>query len=117
MRWNVNRYSTMEYLIDHVFAVFKRLTHLIFSQSSYQTMFELTFPYPSINFSSNTLLVLNTKVRNFDVCLSILDGRFNQLHTFIVELENIFSTSRIRNEVSFFLRREQIEYSCIFFRL
>lgn len=95
----------MKYIINQIFRVFKKLTHLTFTESSYQNLIGLSFPYPSSNFSSETLLVLNTKVANFDICLYFLDGRFKQLHTLIVESESIYSTGRIPNQVSFHLNR------------
>ncbi len=99
---NMRHYSTMKYIINHIFSVFKKLTHLIFSESSYQNMIGLSFQYPPINFSSSTLLVLNVKVANFDICLYILDGRFNQLHTLIVESEFIRLSEKVENQVSLY---------------
>ncbi|UJR23761.1 hypothetical protein I4U23_026738 [Adineta vaga] len=41
-----------------------------------------------VNFRSSTLLYLNIRVQSFHDCLYILDGRFNQLHTLIIDLVN-----------------------------
>ncbi|CAF2072992.1 unnamed protein product [Rotaria magnacalcarata] len=90
-------YSTMKYISNHIFTVFKKLTQLTFSESSYQTMVGLSFAYPSINFCSSTLLVLNVRIDSFPVCLYILDGRFNQLHTLIMKTANIFPSEKIEN--------------------
>jgi hypothetical protein len=90
----------MTYIINHIFGEFKKLTHLIFSESSYQNIVELPFYLP-MNFSSSTLLVLNVKIDCFDTCLYLVDGRFNQLHTLIVESGNILPRRHIENQVSF----------------
>ena len=47
------------------------------------------FDIPSLSFSSSTLRKLDLKVQTFGDCLYLLDGRFNQLHTFYIELVNI----------------------------
>ncbi|CAF4692516.1 unnamed protein product [Rotaria sp. Silwood1] len=93
---NQKHHSTMQYISNHIFSVFKKLTHLIFSES-YQNVVPLPF-YPPINFCSSTLLVLNIKIDCFDTCLYLLDGRFNQLHTLIVESANIWTPEKIENQ-------------------
>ncbi|CAF1329991.1 unnamed protein product [Rotaria sordida] len=95
---NLKHYLTMKYICNHIFDVFKKLTHLIFSQSSYQNMVGLPFIYPPINFCSSTLLVLNVKINHFETCLCFLDGRFNKLHTLIVESADICSLGEIENK-------------------
>ncbi len=70
-------------------------------------MVGLSFNYPPINFCSSTLLVLNTKIDDFDICLYLLDGRFNQLHTLIVQSENIWSRVKIENQVSFYSKKKR----------
>jgi hypothetical protein len=92
----------MEYLINHIFSIFKKLTHLTFSESSYQKVVQLSFDYPQINFISSTLLVLDVKVYYFNICLRLLDGRFNQLHTFIVQSSDLTSFEEMENKVSFY---------------
>jgi hypothetical protein len=101
----MKHHSTMKYISNHIFTVFKKLTHLTFSESSYQTMVGLSFASPPINFCSSTLLVLNVRIDSFPVCLYILDGRFNQLHTLIMETANIFPSEKIENQVSFCKRK------------
>jgi hypothetical protein len=91
----------MKYICNHIFDVFKKLTHLIFSESSYLNIVELPFIYPPISFCSSTLLVLNVKIHCFDTCLYFLDGRFNKLHTLIVESAYIYSSEKIENKVCF----------------
>ncbi|CAF0733371.1 unnamed protein product [Rotaria sordida] len=87
-------WSTMENICNQIFTVFINLTHLIFCDASYKDNVRLSFKIPSPNFSSSSLLVLNIKVQTFDVCLYILDGRFEQLHTLHIELANISSSSK-----------------------
>ncbi len=91
----------MQYICNNIFDVFKKLTDLIFSGSSYQNMVGLPFVYPPINFCSSTLLVLNIKISSFDTCLYLLDGRFNQLQTLIVLSAHIWLVEKIENQVSF----------------
>ncbi|CAF3283269.1 unnamed protein product [Rotaria socialis] len=95
---NLKHFSTMEYISSHVFTVFKKLTHLTFAESSYQSIVELSFFYPPINFCSSTLLVLNIKINCFYTCLYLLDGRFNQLHTLIMEVANMYESEKIENK-------------------
>jgi len=87
----------MKYIINHIFSVFKKLTHLIISESSHQNMVGLPVDYPPINICSSTLLVLNIKVTIFDICLYLVDGRFDQLHTLIVQSRDIRHTGKIEN--------------------
>ncbi|CAF4499814.1 unnamed protein product [Rotaria sp. Silwood2] len=94
---NQKHHSTMEYICNHIFSVFKKLTHLIFSESSYRNIVTLPF-YPPINFCSPSLLLLNIKIDFFVTCLCLLDGRFSQLHTLIVESANITASEKIENQ-------------------
>lgn len=45
---------------------------------------------------SSSISHLRIKLHNFDDCLCLLDGRLNQLHTFIVKLEYIHDPSLLR---------------------
>jgi hypothetical protein len=99
---NLKHYPTMRYISNHIFTVFQKLTDLIFLESSHQTIVELPFIYPPINFCSSTLLVLNVKIMSFDTCLCFVDGRFNQLHTLIVESACIYRSKNLANQVSFY---------------
>ncbi|CAF5225466.1 unnamed protein product, partial [Rotaria magnacalcarata] len=50
------------------------------------------------NLASTTLSELHVTVNNFDDCLCLLDGRFNQLHTLYVYVADIqFSQQTINN--------------------
>ncbi|CAF1533373.1 unnamed protein product, partial [Rotaria sp. Silwood1] len=88
-----NERSTMTNICNHIFTVFINLNHLIFYDASYKNNVRLLFNIPSPSFSSSSLLVLNIKVQTFDVCLYLLDGRFEQLRTLYIELAKIFSPS------------------------
>ncbi|CAF1518188.1 unnamed protein product [Adineta steineri] len=42
--------------------------------------------------------MLNVKIQTFENCLYLLDGRFNQLHTLIVDLANVHRPYKILNQ-------------------
>ena len=97
-----NKRSTMNNICNHVFTVFINLTHLTFYDAAYQNNARLSFDVRFPTFSSSSLLVLKIKVQTFDVCLYILDGRFEQLHTLDIELANLFPPLEdIENQVRF----------------
>ena len=53
------------------------------------------------NLVSSTLLELHVTVSKFDDCLYLLDGRFNKLHTFYVNVADIQSSQQtINNRVN-----------------
>jgi hypothetical protein len=92
----------MENICNHIFSVFLNLTHLIFYESLYKNIVRLLFEFPTPKLSSSTLSVLNIKIQSFDMCFYLLDGRFNQLHTFYIELAHIHCPDeRVENQVSF----------------
>ncbi|CAF4965587.1 unnamed protein product [Rotaria sp. Silwood1] len=86
-------WSIMENICNQIFTVFINLTHLIFCYASYKNNARLLFKNRSPTFSSSSLLILNIKVQTFRVCLYILDGRLEQLHTLHIELANILPPS------------------------
>ena len=97
-----SRMWTLKSICSFIFSVFLNLTHLIFYESSYKKIVRLLFDSPTPKISSSTLMVLNIKVQSFHVCLYLLDGRFNQLQTFFIELANIhIPDQEIENQVSF----------------
>jgi hypothetical protein len=62
----------------------------------------LYFDFLPSTFSSSTLLELNIKVKTFTDCLYLLDGRFNRLHTFYVDVVNIYpQDEEVEKQVSF----------------
>jgi len=83
-------------ICNGIFTVFTNLRHLQFNELSYKKRFILSFDFPPTFFSS-TLLQLNVRVYRFDECLYLLDGRFNQLHTFHV---NILTISPLLLEIN-----------------
>ena len=104
---------TLNDICNRIFSVCKNLTHLIVYESSYKNGVPLFFDLPSPKLSSSTLLVLNIKVQNFFMCLYLLDGRFNQLHTFHIELINIHPPREaIENQVS--SRKNEFTFEFIF---
>ncbi|CAF4175334.1 unnamed protein product, partial [Rotaria sordida] len=90
--------STIANICNYIFTVFTNLTHLTFYDAAYMNNIRLLFNIPSSSFSSSSLLVLNIKVQTFDMCLYLLDGRFEQLRTLYIELANILSPSEIENQ-------------------
>ena len=58
---------------------------------------------PLIKYSSSIIIELNVNVRTIDDCLRLLDGRFNQMKTFIVNVDSIeVSPLNIDNQVEKF---------------
>ncbi|CAF1425397.1 unnamed protein product, partial [Rotaria sordida] len=77
-------------IYDYIFSVFTHLIVVALYELSYKDCVRLNFDdslHPNI--CSSTLLQLNIKVQCFNDCLYLLDGRFNQLHTFYVDLVQI----------------------------
>ncbi|CAF1599863.1 unnamed protein product [Rotaria sordida] len=57
---------------------------------------------------SSSITNLRIKLHNFDDCLCLLDGRLNQLHTFIVKLEYIHDPSLLRRTPSEIIHNSSI---------
>lgn len=53
----------------------------------------ITFNMKSPTFLSSTLLELHVCVNDFNDCLYLLDGRFNQLRAFYIDVDHILSTT------------------------
>ncbi|CAF3067489.1 unnamed protein product [Rotaria sp. Silwood2] len=86
-------------IYDYIFSVFTRLISVVLYESSYKNCVRLNFNdslHPNIR--SSTLLKLNIKVQCFNDCLYLLDGRFNQLNTFHVDLLSIRSPHEVKNQ-------------------
>ncbi|CAF1157316.1 unnamed protein product [Adineta steineri] len=85
-------------IVNYILTVFTNLIYLTLYESSYKNRVPLIsnngFP---LTFRSSTLLKLNIRVQCFDDCLYLLDGRFNQLHTFCVDLVNLRHPQEIKN--------------------
>lgn len=70
-----------------IFNLFKSVTHLDFVRKTDFRYPPFSFDdLPSTAFFSSTIVHLCIRVLDFEDCLRLLDGRINQLHTFIVEI-------------------------------
>ncbi|CAF3185350.1 unnamed protein product, partial [Rotaria sp. Silwood2] len=91
--------SIVENICNNLFTMMNNLIHLIFYDESYKNIVRFMTDVPSPKFSSSTLLTLNIKVQNFDDCLCMLDGRFNNLQSLYIDLIKICSSSnQIKNQ-------------------
>ncbi|CAF3259377.1 unnamed protein product, partial [Rotaria sp. Silwood2] len=91
--------SIVENICNNLFTMMNNLIHLIFYDESYKNIVRFMTDVPSPKFSSSTLLTLNIKVQNFDDCLYMLDGRFNNLQSLYIDLIKICSSSnQIKNQ-------------------
>jgi hypothetical protein len=98
---SLKTYTTNVYA--HILTFFEQLKHLTIVASS-------SNDYPPLSLSdilsttlfSTTLTHLSINISSFNDCFAILDGRFNQLSTFIVKIPYITDFSSIvQNTVSF----------------
>ena len=104
---NRNDLCTIVKICTCIFRVFVNLTDLKFCESWYENALPLLFDVPFRSFSSSNLLELNLKVQSFSNLLYLVDGRFSQLHTLIVDLNNIvYQPKHLENKVS--LKRKEI---------
>jgi hypothetical protein len=88
------------------------LIDLTFYDVSYSDIVRFMTVVPSPKFSSSTLLRLNIKVHNFDDCLWILDGRFNNLQSLYIDLIKICSSSiQIKDQVSLIIKGDPLDWS------
>ncbi len=97
---DVNIVSTR--IFTHIFTMCSNLQYLNFCPSLiwYQ---RLLFDNPSPTINCSTLLELHISLSGFIDCLYILDGRFNKLHTFHVDIEDISSSNLTNNnQVDYF---------------
>ncbi|CAF1402746.1 unnamed protein product [Rotaria sordida] len=87
--------STAGYLFH---SMFSNLCDLNFKTSLIYPK-QITFNHlPQQNFFSHNLLQLKINMENFEDCLFVLDGRFNQLHTLDISLLSIRSNQMIQNK-------------------
>ena len=89
-------------VFPHIFMMFTNLQYLNFGPSSalhQQLLFGMSFP----TVISSNLLKLHIIIFHFNDLLYLLDGRFNQLHTFHVNISAICSNDlTINNQVNYF---------------
>ncbi len=92
----ITRIEYTENVYAIIFDFFKNLKHLSIIPSSINDYppLSLHFSLPLI-FSSSTLTKLCINISNFNDCLALLDGRFKQLNTFIVEVKHVHHTISI----------------------
>lgn len=83
----------MKLIFTHIFAMFTNLKQLNFSTSPDIDQ-RLSFSNSSLTVYSSILLELRVIMQSYDDCLYLLDGRFDQLHTFGVNILTI-SSSRL----------------------
>ena len=100
-----NNYDNMQLSVlnicNDIFTIFTDLITLVICESSYKNCVRLLFENPpNHSFRSSTLRILNIKLKCFNDCLYLLDGRFNQLHTLIVNFLDINPQDEIPNQVS-----------------
>lgn len=97
---SLKAYTTNVYA--HMLAFFENLKHLSIVRSSTNDYPPLSLSdVSSTTFSSAILTQLCVNISNFDDCLSLLDGRLEQLSSLIVKIPYITSFSSIvQNTVS-----------------
>ncbi|CAF1467107.1 unnamed protein product [Rotaria sordida] len=81
-----------EILFTHIFTMFTNLQYLNFSPSSFGHQ-RLSFRTQPPTIISTNLLKLHVSLNDFNDCLYLLDGSFNQLHTLYVNISFIVSTN------------------------
>ncbi|CAF1545259.1 unnamed protein product [Adineta ricciae] len=92
-------FSSIANIFQRIFPTFSKLKYLILDSRWYYNCVRLNSDESSFihNFRSSTLLYLDIKVQSYNDCLYILDGRFNQLHTLIIDVVNPFDTYDVQN--------------------
>jgi hypothetical protein len=69
-----------EIILTPIFSLYRNMKYFNF-KPSYMSFQHIPFNISPPTFVSSTLLELHAKIRCYEDCLYILDGRFNQLHT------------------------------------
>ncbi|CAF4044009.1 unnamed protein product [Rotaria sp. Silwood1] len=83
-----------------ILKMFTNLTHLDFCLTDICSYPPSSFInlVPTTSYPSN-IIHLNVSVYNFDDCLYLIDGRLSQLQRFIVEVDDIYTTSMTINNM------------------
>ena len=110
-----DRYEMIK-MCNLILPMFMKLTHLTFAKSFYENKYSLVFDVPYRSFSSSSLLVLNIKIQSVWQFVTVLDGRFAQLHTLTVDLINGAISTEINqtNKVCFERKFDQISFVFFF---
>jgi hypothetical protein len=96
-------------IFNDILTVFKDLIYLTLYEASSKNRVPLFFnDPPPPTFRSSTLLKLNVRLQCFEDCLSLLDGRFDQLHTLYVNLTHIRTPQEMENQVSFTRKKNSV---------
>jgi hypothetical protein len=85
-------------IFRYVLAMFPNLNCFRFETSIYCE--PVSWNHLAQAICSSNLLQLHIHLENFDDCIHLLDGRFNQLHTLCITLSTIHSDQTIDNEVN-----------------
>ncbi len=87
-----------------IFSIFPNLQYLHFCPSSIWRQ-RLSFFTPPLTVISTNLLQLHVSLRDFTICLYLLDGCFNQLRTFYVDIFAISASNEtVNNTVDYFFK-------------
>ncbi|CAF4063234.1 unnamed protein product, partial [Rotaria sp. Silwood1] len=100
-------------LFTHIFNTFTNLQTLNIGPSSIWYQY-LSFDRSPPTVISSTLLELYVCLDNFSDCLYLLDGRFNQLHTFHVNIDFITSSRLIINNKEKLANLKSFKLHCDF---
>ncbi|CAF1360538.1 unnamed protein product [Rotaria sordida] len=110
--YEVLNVSMLNLLIDIYHRIFLLLSNLKYLDldvnNNYLFSKSLLDGLPSSTCLSSSITNLRIKLHNFDDCLCLLDGRLNQLHTFIVKLEYIHDPSLLRRTPSEIIHNSSI---------
>ena len=94
----ISQFNLNKNAYERLFSVCQRLTHLNINAKYYRNQ---QCAFPLANCSSSILIELHANVRTLDDCLRLLDGRFNQMKSFIVKIKSIGgSSNNIDNTVN-----------------
>jgi hypothetical protein len=83
-------------MFTNLFTMFTNLQYLNFDSSSIDHQY-ISFEISPPIFISSTLFELHVSVPSFNDCLYLLDGRFDQLRAFYVNISWIHCSSRLRS--------------------
>ncbi|CAM4803619.1 unnamed protein product [Rotaria magnacalcarata] len=100
---NVNKKANDEeffngIIFERIITIFTNLQYLNFCPSSIWYS-RISLKGFTANLASTTLLELHVTLNNFNGCLYLLDGRFNQLHTLYVYVADIQSSRQTINNM------------------